>query len=373
MLTKTFKNRCTSIYRSRFRIVILILFIITVLLIFFFLSGHIKAKYPISYIPEVKARDFMPASSDKKEIHLKNQWFTLEVDGSGVATVKASSGEKIMTSLIYYSNYEGSGDSFGLDDVKVELDSDSTISIQGIGNGDVRVNILLTVSKNDPKMDVIVKTFYNTNIIVLREALIAKFNVPVSEVYLKNRKIDVRPFDREYWLQQQGIKFGSGSQSSLIYHTPDISSLQLNSKKKVVIVNLEYYLDHPLIYIPYQEDGGGKSVDRSAACFTKGAKRSDHFSVYFGRIPTVTPRLMLVPDGYLAGYVFTEHADAGNIKTQRAAYFGSENISDPAKAIGGFVGHEIPVTKSVFYNDLDGGLSESSANDPEEPQYLRIS
>ena len=372
MSSKTLKIRRTSIYRSWRRIVILIFFVITALLIFFFLSGYIKVKYPKSFIPEVKAKDLMPASSDKKEILLKNKWYTLEVDGSGVVTVKSTSGETIMASLIYYSNYEGSGESFGLDDVKVELNSDSTISIQGVGAGDVIVNVLLMFSKNNPKMDVIVNTSYNSNIIVRREALIAKFDVPISEVYLKNRKIDVKPFEREYWLQQQGIRLGRGSQSSLIYNTPDISSLQLNSKKKVVIVNLEYYLDHPLIYIPYQEDGGGKWVDRSAAYFTKGAKKSDHFSIYFGYIPTVTPRLMLVPNGYLAGYVFTEHADAGNIRTQRAAYFGSENISDPAKATGGFVGHEIPVTKSVFYHDLDGGLSESSADDSEESQYFEF-
>ena len=58
---------------------------------------------------------------------------------------------------------------------------------------------------------------------------------------------------------------------------------------------------------------------------------------------------MMVPFGYKAGYVFTEHADNGDIAKQRAAYFGSEDITDAAKATGGFVAHKIPVTKSVFY------------------------
>jgi hypothetical protein len=79
---------------------------------------------------------------------------------------------------------------------------------------------------------------------------------------------------------------------------------------------------------------------------------------------------MLVPYGYLAGYVFTEHADGGNIRTQRAAYFGSEDISSIADAVGGFVGHKIPVTKSIFYTDA-GSLSGSSIrDDPDWPQFL---
>ena len=82
---------------------------------------------------------------------------------------------------------------------------------------------------------------------------------------------------------------------------------------------------------------------------------------------------MLVPGGFVSGYVFTEHADGGNIRTHRAAYFGSENISDPQSAVGGFVGHEIPVTKSVFYQDFDDGLSDSSIIDrPEEVLTLEF-
>lgn len=371
-MLKSVTTSNSSNYKSKGKVVILISIFITAIGIFFLLSGYLKAKHPISYIPEIRAKDFILPFSDKRKIHLSNQWYTLEVDGSGGVVVRATNGETIMSNMIYYSDYQGNGDSFGLTDVKVELKSDSTISILGEVSGGVTVNVLITVNKFNPQMDVIVYTFYNSDVIVNREALVAKFEVPISEVYLKNRKIDLKHFDREYWLQKQGIRFGSGSQSSLIYHTPDISSLQLKSNKGLVIINLEYYLDHPLINIPYQQDGGGKWVDQSAAFYTAGTSRSDHFSIYFGRLPEVVPRLMLVPQGYLAGYVFTEHADAGNLRTHRAAYFGSENISDPAKATGGFVGHNIPVTKSVFYDDLDGGLSENPAVNLEEREYLQF-
>ena len=129
---------------------------------------------------------------------------------------------------------------------------------------------------------------------------------------------------------------------------------------------MENFLDHPAIHIPYQEDEGGRWTDISNACYTSGSVRNNKFSVYFGNIPDEIPRLMLVPDGFLAGYIFSEHADGGNMARNRAVYLGSEDISNVDNAIGGFVGHRIPVTKSVFFVYPPG----SSVRD--EPLYLNF-
>jgi hypothetical protein len=79
---------------------------------------------------------------------------------------------------------------------------------------------------------------------------------------------------------------------------------------------------------------------------------------------------MLVPNGYLAGYVFTEHADGGNIRTHRAVYFGAEDILNAKDAIGGFVGNGIPTTKSIFYSNPTGSSYSSIRNDRNYPQFL---
>lgn len=79
-----------------------------------------------------------------------------------------------------------------------------------------------------------------------------------------------------------------------------------------------------------------------------GESRVNHFSIWYGSIPENIPRIMLVPDGYLAGYVFTEHADGGNIRTHRAAYFGCDTILQISDVTGGFAGHKIPVKKVFF-------------------------
>jgi len=126
--------------------------------------------------------------------------------------------------------------------------------------------------------------------------------------------------------------------------------MQLDVKKALLFFNLDYYLDHPHINIPAQKDGGGIWKDISASEYRAGIERTNSFTINFGSLPDATPRLMLVPSGYLAGYIFTEHADGGNIRTERAIYFGNEDIIKATDAKGGFVGHKIPTTKSVFYS-----------------------
>jgi hypothetical protein len=357
--------------KSRFRILFWFIFFAAVVLILFIVLGYFVASKQVSYLPNVYLFDSVINTSRINKFELKNQWYILIVDEYGKVVVKTIDGEIIMSGLTYYSDYEGARNNWGLENISVRQDNDSTISITGYGPLGVLVNESLIIHNDIPKIDFKIGTRYNSDIIVFREALVAKFDVPLSEVYLKNRKIDFGPFDSEYWLQRQGVRFGSGSKSSLIYNTQHVSSLQLNSEKNLLFVNLDYFLDHPFINIPFQKDSTGKWVDLSKANYTSGTERNDYFSIYFGPLPEVIPRLMLMPYGYLAGYVFTEHADGGNIRTNRAAYFGADNITDIANAIGGFCRYRIPVTKSVFYSDSTG-ISASIRDDPDKPQFLNF-
>ena len=268
--------------RKWVRVVIYSLIILVTVFIIVLVSGYINSENYPSYLPEIHPKELKSNSSFSEVIVLRNQWYILEVGKGGDVKVKTTEGETILSSLTYYSKYQGYEDNLGLKNSSAILTTDSTILITGYGPSLTFVNILLTVSRNNSKMDVNVRTQYNSALTVEREALIAKFEVPVSEVYLKNREVDMKRLKREYWLDKQGVRFGSGKNSSLIYHTPGISSLQLQPDKKLVFINLDYNLDHPLINIPFQENGGGKWVDRSASTYISGMIRSDNFSIYFG-------------------------------------------------------------------------------------------
>lgn len=359
-----------SIRKLSFKILLGFVLVVAISLILFIIQGYFSEFKPVSYLPEMNTINLDQYQSGVNQTKLESPWYILLVDEDGGVTIKTLEGEVIISNLTYYAVCEGTNNNWGLDNVSVKLNCDSIISIQGEGPLAVLVNILLTVHKDLPKIDVDIKTRYNINTIVRREALVAEFDVPVSEVYRKNRQIDIKSFDSEYWLEREGVRFGRGSRSALIYHTPFVSSLQLDSEKNLLFINLEYFLDHPYTDIPYQVDGGGRWRDLSTANYSAGRERINNFSIYFGNFPKVTPRLMLVPDGYLAGYIFTEHADGANIRTHRAVYFGSEEISNFKDAVGGFAGHKIPTTKSVFYANPEGLSLISIRDDADYPQYL---
>ncbi len=365
--TKTFLIRHTKII---FGIIPWVLLIICLSIGTFIALGYFSASKPVSYLPEIHSVDLKPNHKGLKSIALKCSGYTCLVQGDGRIMVKSVEGDTILSNLTYYADYEGIGEKWGLNNMTAKLMNDSIISIAGEGQSGVYVTLAMTVHKDKPKLDISINTLYMGTITVSRESVVASFGVSVSEVYLKNRQVDFGSFSPEYWLQKQGLRFGNGLRSAMIYHTPNVSSLQLDTRKNLLFVNLDYYLDHPFINIPYQKGGGGKWVDLSKAKYIAGDVRKNNFSIYFGGIPKITPRFMLVPNGYLAGYIFTEHADGGSIKTHRAAYFGSEDISDINNATGGFAGHKIPVTKSVFYADPDTAVYSSIRDDPDFPQFL---
>ncbi len=328
-------------------------------IIIFAISGYYSAFGMTSYLPENISFP-SSVSPDSGQIEIENPWYILSIDNNGNLIVKSQKREVIMSGLRYYAEYEGKKGNLGLKNVFVRRTNDSTITIKGESQNKAVVNLTLVIHKFLPKLDISVNTSYTAATVVTREALVASFNVPVSEVYLKNRKIDKQDFEDEYWLNKEGVSFGTNNRSALIYHTPNISSLQLETSKRLLFINLDYYLDHPYAHMPFLKNGNGKLedggdlIDQSKSNYNKGSQRNVFFSINFGILPKVTPRLMSVPFGYQAGYVVTEHADGGNIKTQRAVYFGSEDILRASDAVGGFVGHKISTTKSVFYVDSSG-------------------
>jgi hypothetical protein len=73
--------------------------------------------------------------------------------------------------------------------------------------------------------------------------------------------------------------------------------------------------------------------------------------LHIGKVPAVRPRLMHVPGGAQAMLLWTEHADRASLESHRATYFGRSDITSAKDAVGGFVRHRIPVTKSAFWRN----------------------
>ena len=372
MISRHSKNERRSVSITATRIVVIVLVSVIFLISYFAFLGYFSEKKESSYLPDFSKGSRFKSSEIFETLELHNQWYRLKVTKSGNVQVENMNGERILTALTYFYDYENGRNGNQLQNISVNIQNDSVITINGIADDDVNLFISLTVCRNRPTMEVSVKSSYLNHVTVIRESLIAEFNTRASEVYLKNSEIDIRPVASEYWVDKQGVRFGEGEASALIYHTPGISSLQVQSRKNLLFVNLDYFRDHPFMSIPYQEDGGGKWIDISASKYKPGDERANTFTLHFGLVPQVLPRFMPVPGGYLAGYIFTEHADGGNMRTHRAAYFGSEDITSASDATGGFCGHQIPVTKSVFFDEFDDGLNCQHDSCRTEREYLEF-
>ena len=94
--------------------------------------------------------------------------------------------------------------------------NDSTLRISGEGLERTKVEVILTASGPLHKLDIEVNTSYQRQVEVIREALLFELNLPVSEVYKKNRKRDTRNFSDEYWLQRQGVFFSDDENSVFV-------------------------------------------------------------------------------------------------------------------------------------------------------------
>jgi len=95
----------------------------------------------------------------------------------------------------------------------------------------------------------------------------------------------------------------------------------------------------------------GMKEDISETKREKGTPSTSHFTMSFGADAGSLPRFMKNPSGFIAAFIFTEHADYTDMRTQYAVNYGNEDIQDYKNATGGFAKYNIPVTKSIFYNN----------------------
>ena len=310
-----------------------------------------------SYVPGLKSEQ-LDDTPVKGNILFANNFYQIEyVPAKGRVSILNTYGKRIVNSIRLYSNREVKGETLaGVSEWKLT-------SVKKRGNmTDIRFmakqksskeTLILQCSAGLPGIRFLINEKYATDQNIIRESLVLESNEDVTTVYRSNRLSDTGTFLTEYWLDKEGAKFGNQADTWLIYHTPDVSSLQLRTDKKQLWVNLDYEKDHPFLHFPLNNDTTDEKTNRSESTWKKGTKRQFSFKLYAGMPAGPLPRLMKNPAGFEATYIWTEHADFSDIRTNRAVYFGADTIENATDAIGGFVKYHIPVTKSVFYDNPD--------------------
>jgi hypothetical protein len=268
----------------------------------------------------------------------KNKFYTiLYSDKLGDLQVRSIKNDKIFTSLRYYIQWlNGKDTTFEYADKLIFTPGEKDEMIISGQTTISNFTLKLFANESSPLIKAESKTIFKDSVQLLRESLVLNFSPEISEVYRKNTLMDSKRIRNEYWLDKEGVKIGSQLTAAYIYHNPEISSLQLSSRLSLLIINLDYYRDHPLSVISHDS-----LQDISCNNYKSNATRENDFQLFAGFDVGSLPRFMKSPNGYLSSYVVTKESDCIDLQTK----------------IGNGIGSGLPYVQSNYLNSSNPGAN----------------
>lgn len=215
-----------------------------------------------------------------------------------------------------------------------------------------RNTLTITTRDNTGRIEIDLSSTSAVRIVLERHSLVVPFAEDLTEIYRTNGRCDTADFQPAYYLADGGVTAGKGESSVHVYKT-GVSSVQLDTQAKLMLLNIDYKADHPQLHYPLANNKQDYYHDMSAKEYTRGESLEKRFVLFAGQDMRPTLRLMPYPFGYESVVIWSEHADYTDLRTHRAVHFGHEDIVEPEDAVGGFAAFGIPVTKSVFYHNPD--------------------
>jgi len=319
-----------------------------------------------SYLPLIDADQKTAMASSSNLIYSNNYYSVYYDDERQTVSVKGKDNSSIIKNILFLqipkntNKYEPAIKSLRFDKAGEKNGKTRLRFIAKTGYCKLKFDMIC--GQNSSRIDFKAEQKLSKDIDVSRSSIIFEETLRPSEIYRFNRQLQDTSFQDEYWLDKQGIKLGDADSSLIIYHNPDISSIQYDNKNQRIIINLDWEKDHPFFRFPLAPDSSDWKLELSFSTYKKGDKATNTFSAYAGSKAENIARFMKNPSGFEATYIWTEHADFTDIRTNRAVYFGSGKIKDADSAIGGFVKYDIPVTKSVFYDNPDSISNYEASN-----------
>ncbi|WP_186510775.1 hypothetical protein [Caenimonas sedimenti] len=245
-----------------------------------------------------------------------------------------------------------------------------------------RIDIEVRMQQASPHVDVRTRTTFLQPCRLFNLSLLVRSPLAIAEVYLKNRTLrDVRREQpaHDIWLWKEGVRAGDSSNGWMILGNPSLASVELLTRGRGAILKTAPCETRPtlalnLLHCSAQhfrrhvenltaDYSHSAFEDMSLPAFERGAEVTHDFRVHLGGRLGPAPRLALVPHGFRAAHVWTEHADKTTLASHRAAYFGHEDIEKVEGAVGGFAKFGHVVTKSVFHDNPRAYLNRVKRSD----------
>lgn len=220
--------------------------------------------------------------------------------------------------------------------------------------------------ETNKKISIESKILFSDSIQLERHSIILLPFYDVKALRLKNDDVVYNNFEDEYWLGKKGMIELGNQENILLLEGEKVSSIQYSTEKNQIWINADYYGDHLFYHII--ENGNGALTEKSFNEYAKGDSLISSFNVYFNRHLSNFPILSQFKDGFLSTIIWTEHADNAILETHKAVYYGSSKINKPEDAAGGFVKYSIPVTKSIFFSNIDSSTNTAFNSENNELQ-----
>ncbi len=297
-----------------------------------------------------------PTSTCTEVVLFQNAWYQLAVDPSKRISVNAADGGR--SSIVHglrtatewrqRDGQQRAEAAFYYAGLKRNLPEGAAELLVSSSGPIMHTQLVLHCRTDSPQIEVAsrsVAIHLRGAIEIDRHAIVVEFAIEPKRLYQKNRRIAHRIDQPVYWLDRQGAQFGEGLQSATIYHAPGISSLELEVALRRLIINLDLAADHPHIV----DDPEGSFLDASRSRLLPMSVLLNHFNLTFGYSDLHVPRFMAQKGGFVAAHVWTEHGCFTALPVHKAVFLGDDSLGTEDAAIGGFVAHQIPTTKSVFF------------------------
>ena len=186
-----------------------------------------------------------------------------------------------------------------------------------------------------------------------RIALVSKYKGTINEIYRNQGRTTLVIPKHEIWIGNGGFSATKNGSNYHLYEPKGISSMQLKPQSNTIIFNLDYALDHPLLYFPELDSSENRFQDISANPYVEGDTLSGEITLFSSSNIKSIPRKLMAKNGAQSTIIWTEHADYADFRLHKACYYGSEKINSPSQSTGGFCKYNIPVKKSVFFHSHD--------------------
>ena len=215
------------------------------------------------------------------------------------------------------------------------------------------VTLTYSGSPGDPRILAQIRVVYLEDVRPKNESLVFETG-PVGNGYVVHRDQRTRAIGQADLVDQWTYKlafFGKAPSPFALLAGFGVPSMKVGTQDQgayEIALEFDHHENHPFeVYEACHDKTSTKHAMRHMDELARSRGEEQHYSFAIVMGDPTPLRMSRLPRGYRAALSFTDHADQSSLEKVSALLFG-DSQADPASATGGFIGHGLGFTKTVF-------------------------